>query len=474
MLCLGLAAFFAASVAPALAQDANSSQADLIARGRNIATAADCSACHTAPGANSAKMAGGYVISSPLGDIISSNITPSKTAGIGNYSEQDFARAVRQGIAKDGGHLYPAMPYTAYARISDDDIHALYTYFMHDVQPVDVPAPQTKLPFPFNIRATMIGWNLLFSPDSLPALTVAEGALTDQEKRGEYLANALAHCGTCHTPRNIAMAPINAQALAGGDVGTWYAPNITSDAKAGIGGWSDDEIAQYLKTGRAEGRAQAAGPMAEAIEHSLQHLDDGDIHAIVAYLRKVKPVADASVDRSAVGALHSDDDVVRGTDVASGQPVTGDDVGATLFSGNCAACHTPSGQGGFEQFYPSLVHNSVVGSINPKNLVSAILFGVNRTVAGHEVFMPSFGPGGYTNHLSYDDIAHLANYVTAKFGPGDAKLTADDVRTIAEGGPKSAMFYVGQYSIHALVVILVILFGLIVLWRTRRAGKGVA
>lgn len=439
----------------------------LIDQGRKLALTADCAACHTAP-KGGAEMAGGYAIVSPLGTIWSSNITPSTSAGIGGYSEAEFARALREGVAKDGTHLYPAMPYSAYARITDADVHALYTYFMKGVAPVDTPAPKTTLPFPFNIRASMAGWNLLFGKDPLPEVT---GPLNTQQQRGEYLANGLAHCATCHTPRNAAMGLSGSQSLAGADVGIWHAPNITSDKLAGIGAWSDAEIAAYLKTGRAEGRAQAAGPMAEAVEHSLQHLDDSDIDAIVAYLRQVKPVQNASVDRSTVGKPVSDDNVVRGLTVESGLPLADGHEGATLYAGNCAACHTPSGAGSFQQFYPALSGNSTVGATNPTNLVATILEGVDRTTGGHRVFMPGFGPEGYVNRLSYDEVAQLTNYVTGKWGQGDAGLTGADVKLIAEGGPKPLIAKLAPWLAYAGIAVLILVLLALAVWVIRPRSK---
>ncbi len=255
----GLAAI-AAGTGSAFAQDATGSDADLVAKGRYLATAADCAACHTAPNGG-APFAGGYGIESPLGTIFSTNITPSKTAGIGNYSEEDFARAVREGVAKDGSHLYPAMPYTAYAKISDDDMKALYAYFMHEVKPNDAQPEKTALPFPFSIRMSMAFWNLLFLDNTRFKPDAAKSA---DWNRGAYLAEALEHCSTCHTPRNELMAEEGDKALSGSAVGSWYAPNITSDKVSGIGGWSDAELVEYLRTGHVAGKAQAAGPMAEA------------------------------------------------------------------------------------------------------------------------------------------------------------------------------------------------------------------
>ncbi len=188
---------------------------DLIAKGKILATAADCGACHTSPH-QGAPMAGGVAISSPMGSIYASNITPSLSEGIGQYSEADFARAVRQGINKQGQHLYPAMPYPSYAKISDDDIHALYAYFMHGVAPVDVAPTHTALPFPFSIRSSMAVWNLMFAGDK--PWTPTPGA-SAEVNRGDYLVNALAHCDTCHTPRNVLMGQQNDRALSGRQFG---------------------------------------------------------------------------------------------------------------------------------------------------------------------------------------------------------------------------------------------------------------
>jgi mono/diheme cytochrome c family protein len=188
------------------AQDATTSE--LIARGQYLATAADCSACHTAEAGK--PFAGGKAIDTPLGKIFASNITPSKTDGIGDYSEDDFSRALRKGIRKDGAQLYPAMPYTAYAGITDVDIKALYAYFTRGVEPVDQAAQKTVLPFPFSIRASMIGWNLLF----LNSTPFTPDPSHDADwNRGAYLAQALAHCSTCHTPRNALMAEESGQAF---------------------------------------------------------------------------------------------------------------------------------------------------------------------------------------------------------------------------------------------------------------------
>jgi len=244
---------------PAMAADG----ADL-ERGRYLAIAGDCVACHTAPGGR--PMAGGLALASPLGAIYSTNITPSKVYGIGSYSLQQFSDALRHGRRADGANLYPAMPYTAYAKTSDEDIAALYAYFMQGVQPVDkAPAQRTDLPFPFNIRASLSLWNAVFF-DARPYR--ADASQSPEWNRGAYLAQGLAHCSTCHTPRNALMAEDGKRFLGGSEVGGWYAPNISSDLKSGIAGWTREELVRYLSGQPLPGKGSAAGPVVEAIDHS--------------------------------------------------------------------------------------------------------------------------------------------------------------------------------------------------------------
>jgi len=260
-------------------------QAQLISRGRYLATAADCAACHTMQ--HGKTFAGGLPISSPVGTIFASNITPSVTAGIGAYTEEQFAAALRKGIRADGANLYPAMPYTSYAAMKDSDVHALYTYFMHGVAPVDRATPKTELPFPMNLRASMMAWNLLF----LNAKPYSDDPAQSAEwNRGKYLVIGAAHCSACHTPRGVLMQEESGQTLAGGQVGPWYAPNITPDRESGIGSWSKTDLVVYLRTGRLRGEAQAAGSMGEAVEHSFQYLSDSDLNAMAIYVQSIPAV----------------------------------------------------------------------------------------------------------------------------------------------------------------------------------------
>lgn len=458
----------------AFAQSASENQAALIEKGRMVATGADCMACHTVPKTGK-PFAGGYGIVSPLGTIFSTNITPSKTAGIGNYSEADFSRAVRLGIRKDGAHLYPAMPYSAYAEMTDDDIRALYTYFMNSVEPVDTaPKQETALPFPFNIRLSMAGWNLLYATKHPYVEDTTKSA---EINRGAYIAGALGHCSSCHTPRGLLMGEDGGAFLGGGFVGPWYAPNITSDPVSGIGGWSDDELVQYFRTGHADGKNQAAGGMAEAIQNSLQYLPESDLRSLAKYLKTVPTIRDQADAQPAhaFGSAHSDEANIRGVY----RPNEHNSLrnGEELYSGYCASCHQPDGAGSENQAYPSLFHNTATGAGKPANLVAAILNGVERTTGEHEVLMPSFGPGSYVTPLSDKEIADISNYVLKRFGNPEAHVTMEDVAIARSGGPVPLLAKMQPYilpAIAAAAFVVVLAGGILVSVLRRRHKTSVA
>ena len=452
------------------AASSSSGQDARLERGRYLAIAADCMACHTA--ASGKPYAGGYAIDSPLGTIYATNITPSKKGGIGHYTEAEFARALRQGVRADGSHLYPAMPYTSYALLSDADVGDLYHYFMHAVAPVDEPARQTKLPFPFNVRLSMMGWNALFLDDKR---FVPDAGKSAQINRGAYLAEGLAHCSACHTPRNMLMAEVGSQQLAGANLGSWHAPNITSDAISGIGGWSDAEIAAYLKTGHVEGKGQAAGGMAEAIQNSLQFLRDDDVAAIVAYLRTVPPVRAAGQQKPAYryGGAVSEEAGLRG--MASSTEHHSLNSGKVLFSGYCASCHSASGAGSTGQAYPALFNNTATGAATPANLVSAILFGVERKIGkeGQEVeaFMPRFDQRSYVQALTDEQIASIANYVLKQYGNPAVTVTPAYVAQARSGGETPLLARLPHFIVPVGIAALLALIALLVWRRTRRQGK---
>ena len=441
-------------------------QAAAVKRGAYLATASDCSACHTAPGGK--PFAGGLPITTPVGTIFTTNITPSATAGIGQYTEEQFGRAVRAGVRADGANLYPAMPYTSYNVLSDADIHDLYTYFQHGVAPVDTVPQRTVLPFPMNIRLSMMAWNLLFLGSGHNEVDATQSA---EWNRGKYLVDGAAHCSTCHTPRGFLMQESSSQYLGGAQVGQWYAPNITSDATSGIGSWSKDELARYLSTGSLPGKAQAAGSMGEAVEHSFSQLTPDDISAIATYIKTVAPLHDASDEQSrfAYGKPVSQLASLRGAN-----PIRSDTdaqaSGAELFYGNCASCHQASGQGSKDTYYPSLFHNSATGSANHSNLIATILNGVNRTTPKGQAFMPGFGgKANDINALNDVQVATLANYVIDNYGRSGTPVTPADVAEVRAGGPSSSLLLLARIGIAIGVVVALAIVLLLIVWRLRRA-----
>lgn len=453
--------FLAALPATAQAPDAQ------VARGEYLARAADCGACHREPQTGGPAYAGGYVIASPMGDIVAPNITPSKTAGIGNWSFQDFDRAMRKGERPDGQKLYPAMPYTDYQGINDADMHALYAYFMKGVQPADAVPAKTKLPFPFNIRLIMTPWNWLFRSDT--PFKPSDG-LSRQAQRGQYLVETLGHCGSCHTPRNLLMAEKGDEALSGGDVGGWHAPNITADPVSGIGGWTNDEIVTYLRNGHVPGKGVAAGGMGEAVDHSLRYLTPDDLGAIAAYLKASKPIRDAAEDRPAfawagkgplgVGAYEVGD---KQNQAALADSSTTD--GATLYADACGACHQLNAKGTADDFYPALSHSSATGAVNPANLIMTILTGVSREGADGRSFMP-----GFASQMSNDQVAAVANHVLTRFGRPETQVTAAMVEDARQGGAKPLLLKLMPW-LFGLVGLVIAALALFTIRRTTARAR---
>lgn len=429
------------AVAPVVTTPAFAGDADLIAAGKYIATASDCVACHTAPGGEI--MAGGLAIETPIGSIMSTNITPSKENGIGKYTLQQFDTALRKGVRADGKHLYPAMPYTAYALLSDDDVAALYAYFMNGVTSVETRPAETRLPFPFNLRFSMAAWNLLFL-DNGPFKS--DAAHDGEWNRGAYLVRGPAHCGTCHTPRNLFMAEKISSEMSGGDVGFWHAPNITSDANSGVGGWSVEDLVAYMRDGHAMGKSQAAGPMAEAVDNSLRFLTPGDLRAIAVYVKTVPPVHDTA-DTQPVFAWGSPSDNLAGVRGVALPLDRNSMTGPQLYDAYCATCHQAQGQGSFDGGLPSLLHNTALGRANTNNLVIVMLEGLHRQPG---VLMP-----GFAKELSDTQIAALASYLIENFGNPAAKVTVGQVAELRAGPAKSALVTVARagLALGALVVI---------------------
>ncbi|MBB3226476.1 mono/diheme cytochrome c family protein [Luteibacter sp. Sphag1AF] len=465
-------AIFSSLMALGALSAAHAQQADpkLIEQGRYVSLAGDCAACHTNAGGK--PFAGGRPIGSPMGNIYASNITPSATNGIGGYTEQQFADALRKGVNAKGQHLYPAMPYTAYRGLSDEDMHALYVYFMQGVQPVDNAVQKTKLPFPYGMRGVMFFWNTLYlDSGSFKASDTASAAVN----RGHYLVDTLGHCSSCHSPRNLLMAEQSGAYLAGAKIDGWIAPNITSDPVSGIGGWSTDEIARYLKNGHVDGKGQAGGGMAEAVEQSLRYLSDDDLTAIATYLKTVKPVRDPKDSKAAYeyaggSPLPSISELEPQRPDNSANPDAMRDVsttdGTVLYSGACASCHQPGGKGTENQYFPSLSHNSATGMSSPDNVVMTILHGIERQGADAHVLMPAFG-----RDMNDEQVAAVTNYVTAHFGNPDARIDAAGVAQIRAGGPRPLLIRLTPWLMGGGVVVALLVIWLIVSVVSRRRRR---
>ena len=395
--------------------------ADLVKRGEYLARAGDCIACHTAD--KSRPYAGGVPMATPFGTLYTPNITPDPETGIGRWTDADFLRAMQQGIGKGGQHLYPAFPYAEYTRVTERDVLAIRAY-LNTVTPIRYTPPRNELSFPFNQRWLMFFWNLFNFHEGR---FVPDPKQSPQWNRGAYLVEGLAHCEECHTPRNIMQGLKSSDRFSGEVQAGWRAFNITPDKAGGIGNWSDDEIVRYLATGAVAGRANAAGPMAEVVADSTQYLTPDDLRSIAVYLRSVPPVAGGQTRPRDQWGRPADD--VKGL---RGSRITGVD-GAQLFVANCASCHSWTGQGigaSAPLAYPSLIHNSVVGSPDASNLAMVILHGVNRRTKDADVMMPAFG-----DELTDDQIAAIANYVTNRFGDPKATVTVGDVAKLRRRQP---------------------------------------
>jgi mono/diheme cytochrome c family protein len=384
---------------------ANLAGADQIKRGEYLIRAADCEVCHTAPGG--AAFAGGLAIPLPFGTLYSTNVTSDKETGIGDYSDADFLNAVQRGIRKDGSRLYPAMPYPSYTYITDADALAIKAYLFS--RPAIRAANRADtLGFPFNQRWSMIFWSWAFNANSRFAPNTAQSA---QWNRGAYLAEALAHCGECHTPRNLAFALNNRKKFAGAETAGWHAFNITSDKGTGIGAWSDDEVFAYLADGHASGHGTAAGPMGEAVDQSFSKMTPGDIRAVVSYLRSIPPLPSSEPSTIAPPAPASPKE---GGAVA-------DAAGRKVFEQACAGCHNWTGVSAISP-YATIAGARAVNDPTATNVAQIVLSGTTRHTPQGIISMPGFG-GAYSDA----EIAAVANYVTGRLGSAPSTLTGKDV-----------------------------------------------
>jgi mono/diheme cytochrome c family protein len=381
-------------------------QASPIKQGEYLAKAADCMVCHTAKGGQ--PYAGGFAFVLPFGTLYSTNITPDKETGIGNYTDEQFLAAVHRGVRADGAHLYPAMPYTSYTYMTDADALAIKAY-LFSLPPINSPNKPNALAFPFNQRWAMGVWSAVFRANERFKPDTERSA---EWNRGAYLAEAMAHCGECHTPRNLAFALDNRKKFGGALTAGWRAYNISSNKESGVGAWSDEELIAYLANGHAAGHGSAAGPMGEAVDESFSQLAPEDIHAIVAYLRSVP--GSASSDVPARLAPAASESYKEGS-------ATADIRGQQVYEGACASCHGWSGVSDISE-YATLTGARAVNDPHGTNVAQIVLSGMKRSSPAGITEMPGFGAA-----YSDADIAAVANYVTTRFGSSASNLSASDI-----------------------------------------------
>jgi mono/diheme cytochrome c family protein len=378
----------------------------LVKRGEYLTRAADCKVCHTVPGGQ--PYAGGLAFQLPFGTIYSSNITPDKETGIGAYTDLQFLAAVHRGIRRDGIQLYPAMPFASYTYMTDADALAIRAY-LFSRPAIHSPPKAAALAFPFNQRWLIGIWSWLFNADRR---FEPHPDRSPRWNRGAYIAEALAHCGECHTPRNLAFALNNRRKFAGELTAGWRAYNISSDRDTGIGAWSDRDLFAYLSFGHATGHGTASGPMGEAVDASFAAMAPDDIRALVVYLRSIP--AQFSLDLPATLAPPASPSHRAAPQLATA-------MGKQIFEGACVSCH---GWTGVSAITPAatLTGARAVNDPSAINVAQVIIEGVRRTTPRGAVAMPSFG-----HAYSDSEIAAVVNYVTARFGSKPSAISEKDI-----------------------------------------------
>lgn len=366
-----------------------------MSEGEYVATLGDCVACHTTDVTK--PLAGGLAFPTPAGDVYSTNITPDKTHGIGNYTLEDFKKVMRQGVAKEGHNLYPAMPYTAYAKMTDADLAALYKYLMKEVEPQAVANIPMGASWPMNMRWPLAVWNALFHDDTP---FQPDSSKSDEWNRGAYLVQGPTHCGTCHTPRGLAMqekglTEKDRSFLSGAELAGWYAGDIRGDM------YSEEELFELLKTGRSD-KDSVLGPMAEVITHSSQYFTDADIRSIVVYLTSLTAEAPSKPTKLAQTTEQAETD----------------------YKMYCGTCHGRAGEGR-ERVIPALAGNTTVLAENPSSLINVLLHGgqtaTTHTHIGYD--MPS-----YAWKFNDQQAAELLNHMRASWGNQAQAVTAQQVK----------------------------------------------
>jgi len=427
--CAALAVFALAAPSAFAAGNGNNTGTavdEQLAHGAYLARVGDCAACHTAP--HGKPFAGGLPLDTPFGTLYSTNITPDPTSGIGSYTYADFAGALREGVAKDGHRLYPAMPFPSYAKVSDADMRALYHYFMHGVPAVAQDNRADGLRFPYNVRALMTVWDTMY----LPKGTYQSDPHQSVEwNRGAYLVEGLGHCSACHTPHGMFGqeqafdANDNTTFLSGGTLAGWYAPSLRQHPDGASAAAVKAGLVGYLRSGRSADGA-AFGPMTEVVDHSLQYLSDADLNAIATYLTspplRTQFNAKAAPATGAAGAADTADATavaLRAGHVSS--------TGALLYLNNCSACHRSDGTGAVPAF-PKLSGNGLVGDDDPSSLIHIVLSGSHMpstASAPTPLAMPNFDW-----RLNDQQIADLLTFVRKSWGNHAPAVSAEQVQKV--------------------------------------------
>ena len=371
--------------------------AETIARGKAMAEAADCASCHTAD--PSKPFAGGKRIDTPFGAIYSPNLTPDRDTGIGAWSDDEFLRALRYGIRRDGSRYYPAFPYPNFTKMIRDDIFAIRAY-LGTLTPVRNTPPPPQLRWPLNYRVVMRLWNYL---SFRPGIFEPDQNKSAAWNRGGYLVTGAAHCGACHTPKNIFGADRRGRAFGGGQIAGWFAPRLDGAARSGLKSWSVDDIVEYLSSGR-NGKSHADGPMAEVVVNSTSKMSDGDIRAIAAYLKDLP-----------AGAPEPEVTPPLPADMATGKAV---------YAHACISCHEADGSGA-PRIYPPLPGNALLQSADPLSTLRIILDGA-QTLTTPRAPNPGSMPA-YAKQLSDREIADVANYVRNSWGNAAPLVTPAQV-----------------------------------------------
>jgi mono/diheme cytochrome c family protein len=391
---------------------------ELIRDGEYIARVSDCVACHSTP--ESAPFAGGLRMATPMGNIYATNITPDKKTGIGHYSLNDFDKAVRHGIARDGHRLYPAMPYPSYIKLKDEDIRALYTYFMHGVKPVDQPNRESEIPWPLNMRWPLAFWNSVFLDTNSGKGTSGPDSAWE---RGAYIVEGPGHCGSCHTPRGIAfnekgMDASSEHFLAGALLDGWYAPSLRGDTNTGLVRWSEDDIFRFLKTGRNQ-HGVVFGSMAEVFNNSTQFMQDDDLRAVAHYLKSLPSGSNNSseawqYDESSSNKLALSERAKH--------------PGAQTFMARCGSCHGADGRGQAPWIPPLAGATSMM--VNDASAINITLNGSARVVADG---MPdAYRMPPFRKQLSDNEIADVLSFIRSSWGNNGENVTQESVSELRE------------------------------------------